>query len=250
MRRLVSPLVLLVVALLLLPGCLKVKQRLTLKSDLSGQVDLEYVMDFRSMARTTVQIERQLTGDETPVTDEEVAVAMEGLRAEMEADAVPDAKTKDWLEGKRPFPELEELPEGIAVLAEELRIDPDQLVGRVVLSFDHVSRLAELRASLDAREGDDKQLGGLLGAFEVKEKGRMVMISGVPFESMYDPMMDAAAKDEVVSMLSDMEFTFEIVTDLKVKMSDADKRKGLSWTWGAARMLDEEAPSFKAVLRR
>ncbi len=246
MHRITSPIALLVVVLLFLPGCIKVKQKLTLNKDLSGQVELQYTMDFKSVAKATVQIQREMTGDETPVTDAEIDAAMAGLKAEMEGDL----KGEDGAEPERPFPELENLPEGIKILKEELRIEPEQLVGQVVLSFDHVSRLTELRTQLDGQDGEDKQLAGVLGTFEVEQKGRLVTVTGVPFESMHDPMMDAETRDMVTSLVKDMEFVFELVTPMKVKMSDADKKKGKLWTWGVEEMLAEAAPSFKAVLRK
>ncbi len=245
MHRLASPLVLLALVLLLLPGCIKVKQTLKLNKDFSGEVDLEYTLDFESFARATVEIQKTMTGDETPVTEAEVAEALATLKAEMDADM----KSEEG-EDQRPFPELKELPEGMKIVKEELRMEETGMVGQVTLSFDHVSRLTDLRAKLDAQEGEDDQLASMLGAFDVQTKGKTVTISGVPFETLYDPSLDEETRAEVMEMLTDMSFVFEIETDMKVKMSDADKRKGLVWTWGAARMLQPESPAFKAILKK
>ncbi len=132
---------------LCLSGCFDIEQGVRLNRDLSGITTFNFVVDMEPMVLITAAMGKAFSGDESPLTAEEIEVARAEFLAEREAEDGDD------LSFDRADAE-ERLPEGVRLMSYEPIEGELRFGGKMKLAFDHYSKLQQI----DFGKSDDEEV--------------------------------------------------------------------------------------------
>lgn len=136
MRRRLSWLLAPCVGFLLL-GCFDIEQGIELNSDYSGTTTFNFIVDMEPMVLIMASMTKAFSGDESPLTAEEIEAARADFLAQREAEE-DDEFSFDRQETE------EKLPEGVRLLSFEPVDEGLRFGARMKLEFDHYSKLQEI----------------------------------------------------------------------------------------------------------
>ncbi len=141
------------IALLLL-GCFDIEQGVQLNKDFSGTTTLNFIIDMEPMALVMASMEKAFSGDETPLTAQEVEAARAKFLAQQESGEGEDlALDRDQAEAQ--------LPDGVRLVSFEPVQDGLRFGARMKLEFDHYSKLQQIDFGGD--DGDDADEAPAMG---------------------------------------------------------------------------------------
>lgn len=204
-------------------GCFQMEYGLRLEEDLSGEAEMAVTIDLERMAVAMATLQRSMSGQEGPPTEEEIAAAREELLEEVDEGTFDDATVREEVEP--------DLPEGVRLL--DVSSDQDGLRSSfdIRLGFDHLSRLSELDVGPDEAGDSGEPFGGL----ELIDEGDTFIIRNEPVNPIRDAeegagMMEGA-EGLIQSMFSEMRIAFTLDAPFEIVEHNATERAGSRLSW-------------------
>lgn len=199
---------------LLLAGCFDVEQSLVLDKNLSGKAGFSMKVNFEPMVLMMLRMQREMQDQKGEPTAAEIEKAKTDFLASKKSEAKPDmAKEKAEMQ--------KNLPPGVKLLEADMKDEGLQLVARVNLAFDHISKLKQVNLS---KPKDSEQGGAPPGPsnpfdqpfadLDIQEQGNTILVTSKPTNPMAE---------------QEQQMGGELTPDMKKQMEEAFKGLRIAW---------------------
>jgi len=213
-------------------GCMNIAQTITLQKDLSGTAAMTMTADLEPMVTIFAKMHHEMSGGKGDPPAAVIEKARQDLLAAKSADPVD---IEDEKEGLR-----ESLPQGVKLIEASFKDDGLKLIGQVVLGFDKLSKLTDIR--LDAPGGDvspapvDNPMQRPFDGLKVVDEGGTILITSpthnpLAGETKPDEAADPMAKAMLETMMKGFRVAFRLNAPFEVIEHNAHRKDGTTLVW-------------------
>lgn len=218
--------------LLLVPGCFDIEQGIHLEDDLSGRATVEMTVDMEPMAFIAAKMKKSMAGDDSDPTAEELAAARQEMIEEGDADgptAEEMAEEKAKIESR--------LPDGVELLDLSMKKDGLKMHVAMTFSFDHVSKLSQIRLEEEKQEGaggDQNPVSKPFEGLEYVDEGETYVLRSQPTNPTEGGPAEEAPpgmEEAVEKAMSGMKVVFRIESPHEVVEHNATRVDDRTLVW-------------------
>ena len=229
-------LVLTTLCVLALTGCFEIEQTIDLQKNMSGTADLKIGIDFEPMIVIMAQMKKEMAGDKSVVTKEELAAA----RAEFIKSKKSQETTKTDPEAEKKAME-KELPEGVRILSADVKDNDLSIVTTVRFAFDKINQLVGVK--MPQKEGGDPTNKSIVDqpfeSLQFVDEGKTFTIRSKPQnpakEVEKEASQSAPPDPETEKLMKDafknLRVAFKISSPFEVVKHNATRREGKTLIW-------------------
>jgi hypothetical protein len=229
-------------AILILTSCFEIEQDITVDQKLKGDAGLRIAVDFEPMVVIMATMGRQMEGKEGPPSKEE----LDKIRADFQSKSSAEQSEPISLEKANA-----DMPEGVKVLAADMKQEGMKLVSTFRFGFDRLNQLASVKmpAKDEAATDPTKQnvIESPFEGIEVEESKGLITIRSKPQNpadkveqqaTESGPPMDPETEKMMEEAFKNLRFTFRLTAPFEVVSHNATRREGdtLIWDYDLKRM--------------
>jgi len=219
-------------------GCFEVEESIDLKKDLSGTAHLKLGVDMEPMVIIMAKVQKEMSGDKTPLTKAEIAAAKADFKKSQK-------KTTTTSEDPRKEAEAG-LPPGVKLLGVSVDDKEFGMVTNMQFAFDKLSSLVGIRLG-DKKPGEGPSdptkksvLDSPFQGLEMSETATTITIRTKPQNpaekvkaeaSEQGPKMDAETEKMMNDAFKNLRFAWKITAPFEVQSSNATRREGNTLIW-------------------
>lgn len=223
-------------ALLTLPalGCFEIEQAVDLNKDLSGTATFKVGLDMEPMITIMAQVQKEMSGDKSPLTKEEIARAKEEFKKSSK-------RTGSTSEDPRRAAESG-LPPGVKLV--DAKVDEKEFGVTTTLKFTFEKLAALVAVNLASSEGGDPTRKAVIESpfkgLQVSETAETITIRTAPqnpAEEVRNEAKEQAPKidPETEKMMNDafknLRVAWKITAPFEVLSTNATRREGKTLVW-------------------